>query len=534
MKRFAIVGGGIAVLAAAYELELARKRGADIDWQLYEASNRFGGIVETTLTEGFVLEGGPDGWVTEKPWARELAIELGLEKDLIASNDATRKTWIYLDGQLQPIPDRMRMMVPEDLTTLESSPLFSEAARKAYATELTRADELRTNAPDIDESVASFVNRHFGEEVLTKIAAPLLSGVFGGDVHKLSVRAVMPNFVTMEREHGSLIAALQAKAKTRGNKPQQPIFTSLRNGLGSLVDALVARLPADRLHLNRSAISLKREGKLWCLRYSTPTTKGSPGKGKRHFNHVLLATPIDTTRTLLQPLDPTAAELIPQDASSAILAAFAWPSETAATFTIPPGFGFLVPATTDENCHPDPELAEGEGPASETSNNPGAPGPDSRTRVSTETTTPRINTDPLLPTPYSLLPAPLLAATFVDQKFPHRAPANTRILRAFFGGPSADALSPQSDQAIAAAALEQLRKILGPIPTPEAHRTTVHRWPRSLPQYEVGHIERIAELDAHIATLGNLTLLGNGYRGVGLPDLIRDARAAARTLSPGA
>ena len=495
MKRFAIVGGGIAGLAAAYELELARKRGADIDWQLYEASNRFGGIVETTLTEGFVLEGGPDGWVTEKPWARELAIELGLEKDLITSNDDTRKTWIYIDGQLQPIPDRMRMMVPEDLTTLESSPLFSEAARKAYAAELTRADELRANAPTTDESVASFVSRHFGEEVLTKIAAPLLSGVFGGDVHKLSVRAVMPNFVTMEREHGSLIAALQAKTKTRGNRPQQPIFTSLRNGLGSLVDALLARLPADRLHLNRPALSIKREGKLWCLRYSTPTPKGNPGKGKRHFNHILLATPIDTTRTLLQPLDTTAAELIPKDASSAVLAAFAWPAETATTFTIPPGFGFLVPAT-NKSCHP--ERSEGSASPSEQQD----------------------------------FPTPLLAATFVDQKFPHRAPTNTRILRAFFGGASADTLSSQSDQAIATAALEQLRKILGPIPTPEAHQTTVRRWPRSLPQYEVGHIERIADLDRHIANLGNLTLLDNGYRGVGLPDLIRDARIAARTLSP--
>jgi oxygen-dependent protoporphyrinogen oxidase len=498
MKRFAIVGGGIAGLAAAYELELARKRGADLDWQLYEASSRLGGIVETTLTEGFVLEGGPDGWVTEKPWARELAIELGLEKDLIASNDDTRKTWIYIDGQLQPIPDRMRMMVPEDLTTLESSPLFSEEACKAYAAELTRADELRASSPTTDESVASFVRRHFGEEVLTKIAAPLLSGVFGGDVHKLSVRAVMPNFVTMEREHGSLIAALQAKSKTRGNRPRQPIFTSLRNGLGSLVDALVARLPADRLHLNRPALSLKREGKLWCLRTSTPNAKGSPGKSKRHFNHILLATPIDTTRDLLHPLDPTAAELIPKHASSAILAAFAWPAETTATFTIPPGFGFLVPAITNKDCHPD----QSEGPASRSQRQ------DSST--------------------------PLLAGTFVDQKFPHRAPSGARILRAFFGGPSADALSNQSDQAVASAALEQLRKILGSIPPPETHLTTVRRWPRSLPQYEVGHIERIAELDAHIANLGNLTLLGNGYRGVGLPDLIRDARTAARALSTGA
>ena len=152
MKRIAIIGGGISGLTAAYELELARKRGADIDWHLYEASDRLGGIIETTrhtTPEGeFILEGGPDGWVSEKPWARELAIELGLESELIYSNDATRKTYILIDGKLQPIPDRMRMMVPEDLSALDNSPLFSESAKQAYANELTRAEELKAQAPE--------------------------------------------------------------------------------------------------------------------------------------------------------------------------------------------------------------------------------------------------------------------------------------------------------------------------------------------------------------------------------------------------
>lgn len=480
MTRIAILGGGIAGLAAAYELEKARKRGATIDWHLYESTNRLGGIVETTREQGFVLEGGPDGWVSEKPWARELAIELGLEQDLIVSNDATRKTYILIDGVLQPIPDRMRMMVPEDLTTLESSPLFSVEARKAYAAELTRADELKAQAPDHDESVASFVQRHFGEEVLTKIAAPLLSGVFGGDVHKLSVLAVMPNFVAMEREHGSLIAGLQSKVAARGNRPQQPIFTTLRNGLGSLIEALLTHLPTDRIHLNRAALSLKRERNQLCLRTSAPSAKGHIGKSKKHFHHIFLATPIDTTRHLLTPIDPTAAALIPADASSAVLAAFAWPAETATGFTIPSGFGLLVPQSA-------PELG-------------------------------------------ALSPEPsLLAATFVDQKFPDRGPTNARILRAFFGGSSADALNRQPDAAISDAAFTQIQRILGPMPAPAI--TTVRRWPRSLPQYEVGHLERIAELDRRIAELGNLTLLGNGYRGVGLPDLIRDSQAAAKSIA---
>jgi oxygen-dependent protoporphyrinogen oxidase len=476
MKRIAIVGGGIAGLTAAYELELARKRGAEIDWHLYEAGDRLGGIVETTQSQGFVREGGPDGWVSEKPWARELALELGLGSELISSNDATRKTYILIDGKLQPMPEGMRMMVPEDLSTLEGSPLFSDTARKAYAAELERASELRSEAPEQDESVASFILRHFGEEVLTKIGAPLLSGVFGGDVKTLSVRAVMPNFVSMEREYGSLIAALQAKAKTRGSRPVPSLFTTLRNGLGTLIDALVAQLPPERLNLSRSALSIKRQGKRWLLRTSSFATEGRTSK--KHFHHVLFATPIDATRALLTPLDAEAAALIPTEASSAVLAALCWPVATASTFSIPQGFGFLVPQA------------------------------------------------------HSIGEPQLLAGTFVDQKFPDRAPAGARVIRAFFGGPSADALSPQSDETIAAAAFAQLTKVLGPLPAPDAVLTTVRRWPRSLPQYEVGHLERMAQLDQHIGKLGELTLLGNGYRGVGLPDLIRDARSAARELIP--
>jgi oxygen-dependent protoporphyrinogen oxidase len=476
MKRIAIIGGGIAGLAAAYELEKQRQRGAEIDWHLYEATNRLGGILDTTLVDDFVLEGGPDGWVSEKPWLRDLAIELGLEADLIVSNDATRKTYILIDGKLQPMPDRMRMMVPEDLSTLEGSPLFTDAAREAYAAELANAETLKQQAPEQDESVASFVLRHFGQEVLDRIAAPLLSGVFGGDVAKLSVRAVMPAFVTMEREHGSLILALQESTKRRGDRPVQPIFTSLRRGMGSLVTAIVVKLPAERLHLERSAASIKREGGLWCLRTVDASRSGRAGKSKRHFRHIMLATPADVTRALLQPLDAEAASLLPTDASSAVLTTLGWQAEAAATFHLPAGFGFLVPQ--HESC----------------SNH-------------------------------------LLACTFVDQKFSKRVPPNARTVRAFFGGTAAEALAPQTDEAIAAESLNQLMRILGPLPQPDLALTLVRRWPRSLPQYEVGHIERIQALDARIAALGNISLLGNAYRGVGMPDLIHDSLAAVKALA---
>jgi oxygen-dependent protoporphyrinogen oxidase len=300
----------------------------------------------------------------------------------------------------------------------------------------------------------------------------------------------------MEREHGSLIAAIQTKVKSRGDKPQQPIFTSLRNGVGSLVEALVAQLPPERLHLNRSALSLKRERGFWCLR----TSKGDAGKSKKHFHHIFIATPADAARTLIEPLDPQTSALIPQQASSAVLTAFAWLPETAKTFTIPQGFGFLVPQPS--SAHPPAHV------------------------ISTEA---KRSGEIAAFTSAEITPEPeLLACTFVDQKFPDRAPAGARIIRVFFGGNSHEAFADKSDVEVAITALSQLREIIGPLPA--AAITTVCRWPRSLPQYEVGHLERIAALDARIATLGGLTLLGNSYRGVGLPDLIRDARAAARAI----
>ena len=190
MRRIAIIGGGVAGVAAAYELaRLTRNTNEQVQVALFEASSRLGGTVETVHEGGFVIEGGPDGWVSEKPWASELAVELGLEDELIPSNDEGRKTYVLIDDQLKAMPDGMRMMVPANLAALDDSELFSPEAKQAFHDEPRRAEELKASAPEHDESVAEFVQRHFGEEVLVKIGAPLLSGVFGGDVTKLKACA---------------------------------------------------------------------------------------------------------------------------------------------------------------------------------------------------------------------------------------------------------------------------------------------------------------------------------------------------------
>jgi protoporphyrinogen/coproporphyrinogen III oxidase len=450
-RRVAILGGGIAGVTAAWQLAQRDRAEGDVEAILFEAASRLGGIVETVLRDGFTIDCGPDGWVTEKPWARELIRELGLHTKLIASNDAERVTYILSQGKLVPMPDGMRMMVPTDLAALEGSPLFSAEAERAYAEEPSRAAELKAAAPDQDESIASFVRRHFGDEVLRRIGAPLLSGVFGGDVAKLSVQAVMPAFVKMEREHGSLILGLQ-RAASRASEKKPAVFTSLTGGTGALIDRMKAELPPNCARLNSVVTSLARDGERWLV-------------DNEAFDAVMMAVPAHVAHRLLKPTSQRMAELLTMDASSAVLVALAFEEH----FELPRGFGFLVPA--------------GE-------------------------------------------PSLLLAGTLVDQKYPNRAPESGRLLRAFFGGEQAIAVGAKTDEEIAKLALAELRKILGKLPEPAF--SVVRRWPKSLPQYEVGHLQRVRELEKLAREQSNLWLIGNAYRGVGLPDLIRDSRAAAR------
>jgi len=459
MARVAIVGGGMAGLSAAYELTQRK-----IPFVLYDASWRLGGIVETAREDGFVMECGPDAWVTEKPWARELCVELGLEEELISSNDAERVTYILRGGELHAIPQGMRMMVPTDFEALRQSKLFSPSAIAAYEHEPQRAQELKDYAESHtaeDESVASFVRRHFGEEVTRTIAAPLLAGVFGGDVERLSAQSVMPQFLAMERTHGSLILALGERSRTNA----KAIFTTLRSGLGTLIDAMTSALPEGSVRLQSCVQKIEREGDSW---------KVCVGDQPEIFDAVLLATPVHRARSLLASVDAEAAQLLAIGASSAVIVGFGFSAEQAKSFSIPQGFGFLVP--------------------------PGEEGSD------------------------------LLAATFSDQKFAGRAPEGGRALRAFFGGNAGERLQGESDGWLTALAKKQLGAALG-YELPDASLTIVRRWPLSLPQYEVGHADRMRRLNERLNLLPGLTLLGNAYRGVGLPDLIRDGREAARQIS---
>lgn len=485
MKRIAIIGGGISGMAAAYELTLQQRAGAAVEFVLFEATSRMGGIVETVRRDGFVIECGPDSWVTEKLWARELAVELGLESELVPSNDGSRKTYIAEDNTLTAMPGGMRMMVPTQWESIQNSPLFSDQAKLEYLHEPEMAEQLKASALDAgadkrDESVRDFVVRHFGDEVANTVAAPLLAGVFGGDITKLSVRAAMPTFVALEREHGSLILGLQRRLQA--GKDSAPIFTTLRTGLGALITRMESFIPERSLQRNVAvnAIEYRRGG--WRAHAMQSSDSRSM---EANFDAILVATPAEATAGLLQPVDGRIPELLPRQSSSAIVVALGFAAGHAHSMCIPPGFGFLVPKYQPGGGHIGNDCADDAGQA-------------------------------------------LLACTFLNQKFPHTAPDGAILLRAFFGGSSAPRLLEHDDDALIRLARTQMECYLGEMPEPSV--ALIRRWPNSLPLYEVGHAARMAELDSRIAKISHLRLIGNAYRGVGLPDLIRSGRAAAREI----
>ena len=186
MMRVAIVGGGISGLSAAYYLDKARRAGAQLHYTIFEATSRVGGVIQTerfspTAQQEFTIEAGPDSFLTAKPWAAELAKELGIVDQLVGSNDGGRKTYILIKGKLVPMPDGLQMMVPTKVVPVALSSLFSWGTKIRMLGEYLSPPKPALLQGSADESVASFVGRHFGQEVVEKLASPLLAGVYGGD-----------------------------------------------------------------------------------------------------------------------------------------------------------------------------------------------------------------------------------------------------------------------------------------------------------------------------------------------------------------
>src|SRR5271166_4625491 len=282
MKRIAIIGGGISGLSADFALEKHRLAGAPLEYVLFESTPRLEGVLVTDRVDGCLVEAGPDSFLTEKPWASDLCREIELGDQLIGSNDADRKTYILVKGKLVVIPDGLMFMVPTKITPTVLSPLFSPRAKMRMAREWFHPPR----KADADETVAAFVERHYGSEMVDRLADPLLSGVYGGEASQLSVRAVLPRFAEMEAKYGSLgraMLAARTKMAAVAKGPARPLFSSLKDGMQQMIDALVARLDPKALKTSSSVRSVAAQsGNGWTV---------DAQDGSAHFDAVIIATP---------------------------------------------------------------------------------------------------------------------------------------------------------------------------------------------------------------------------------------------------
>jgi len=313
-----IVGGGISGLSAAYDLVRA-----GIPHTLFEKRGRLGGVIETRTMEGCVLEGGPDSFISQKPEALALIRELGLEDQVIGSNDSTRITYILRRGRLVPLPEGVLMIVPTRVWPMLKSPLLGWGAKLRMALELAHRPAIFP-----DRSVAEFVIDHFGSETLDYLAEPLLSGVYGGDPREMSVGAVLPRFVEMEARYGSLGRAVW-KTRSRQRSGGGPLFRTLKSGLGTMVERLARNVSfryaeVQSIERDSNGFRLRAEGN-WA-----------------HAHELILACPAWTAAPLVAGLDPAlAARLseIPYTSSATVTLGF-----HASQFDgRQAGHGFLIP-----------------------------------------------------------------------------------------------------------------------------------------------------------------------------------------------
>jgi oxygen-dependent protoporphyrinogen oxidase len=468
VKRIAVVGGGISGLTAAFYLARARELGVPVEEHVFEAGPRLGGVIQTEQIEGCVVEAGPDAFLTEKREALDLCEKLALVPQLVGSLDHQRRTHILHKGKLVPLPDGFEFMVPARPLAVLSTPLLSLRDKMALAAE----PFMRPRPHPHDESVAAFVLRHFGPSLLNNIVDPLLTAVYGGDAHRLSAPAVLPRMLEIEQKYGSLVRGMRRAAKARkkpaasGEKQPAgpPLFTSVRNGLDTLVTALQMNLEESRLHSGHRVLGVADGGS---SDPAQPYALHLQDREPFRADAVILALPAYQAAKLVREMDHTLAEtLTAVHYSSSLIVALGF--ETEKLGPLPAGFGFLVPPSE----------------------------------------------------PYRIR-----ACTFVGQKFSTRVPPERILLRCFLGGMRDESVLDMSDKEAVSLVRAELKNILGISAEPRFSR--VYRWPKAMAQYTVGHQHRLETIQRQARQHSGLYLCGNAYEGIGIPDCIRSGRKAA-------
>ncbi len=466
-RRIIVVGGGIAGLAAAHRLvELQREQSSDFEFTLLEASPRLGGAIATERINDFVIEAGPDSFITEKPAALRLCERIGLAPRLVSTQAAYQKIYVVHRGKLESLPEGFFLLAPTRFWPFVQAPLFSWAGKFRMACEML----LPRGAVDEDESLASFVRRRFGNEALQRVAQPLVGGIYAADPDKLSLAATMPRFKEMERDQRSIIRAMRSEQRRRARNPEGgsgarwSLFVTLADGMQELVDRLSSLLPKDCIRLNSAVTHLSHDENEGSWR----VTIGNNEDGE--VGGVILATPAYRTADIIRSVTPSAAD----ELKGIAYASTATVSLAYSTGDFPrplDAFGFVVPAIENRK---------------------------------------------------------LLASTFSSLKYPRRAPPGYALIRAFVGGSLQPELFEDNDATMEKNVREELASLLGVTAEPLFSR--IHRYPRSMPQYYVGHQARIRQIESIIAGIPSLALAGSAYRGVGISDCVRSGEEAAEKI----
>ncbi|MDE2797347.1 MAG: protoporphyrinogen oxidase [Gemmatimonadota bacterium] len=443
-----IIGGGIAGLATAFYLEKrAREQGREIQYVLLERSDRWGGMIATESVDGFLIEGGPDLLLTQKPAGIQLCEDLGLADRLISTNNDRQRTFLVRDGKLVVFPEDFSL-VPSRFWPLVRSPLFSFSGKVRMGLEVfvpRRRDEG-------DESLASFIRRRLGREAVN-IGGAMLAGIHSADAERLSMQCAFPMYVAMEQRYGSLIKGVRAMRRMRTRSPA--MFQALVGGMGEMVDALVARLGGD----------LRRGVAVGSVRKVDGGFEVVAGEEVIGTDAVVMATPAYVSADLVADFAPDLSLLLRgiRYVSTATVSLAYRKRDVEGQHDFE-GFGFLSPKHEGRR---------------------------------------------------------ITACTWVSTKLDFRAPDDGVLVRTFVGGSGQEDLVDLDDEALIALSREELKDLMGLTADPLFAR--VFRWRRGRPQFDVGHLARVAEMERLAAQVGGLFLTGSAYRGSAIPDCVVQA-----------
>jgi len=455
MRHIAVVGGGITGLAAAHTLQQGTADGRVARVTLIEGAPRLGGKIVTERVGGFLIEGGPDSFLTLKPEAVQFARALGLGDRLIPTRQP-RHVFILYRGRLHPLPDGLTSLVPRRLGPFLRSDLFSIREKARFGWDLIAPQ----NRNGDDETIGAFVRRRLGPAAVERLAGPLLAGIHAGDVEALSLRATFPTLAEAEARYGGLIRAMLARRRGAPTAAgEAAMFMTLAGGLQELVDHAAAALRAVAVRTGTRVLALERRG----FGYRIVLEEGEVVEA----DAVILATPAHVSAALLRGVNDAAAQVaadIPHASTAAVALGFRR-SQVAHDLV---GHGYVVAAS------------EG-----------------------------RLHT----------------ACTWASSKWPDRAPADHVLLRCFVGRAGQGQGLELADDLLVRTLVAELAPFLGLRGDPVLAR--VYRWPAAMPQYTVGHLDRLRALRAALARTPGLFVAGGGYEGVGLPDCIRQGRDAA-------